>query len=38
MERVSSEDSRIRRREVKEAAYLRPGSLGGGGNTPCSIV
>lgn len=38
MERVSSEDSRFQRREVREAAYLRPRSLGGGGNTPCSIV
>jgi len=37
-ERVSSEDSRFRRREVREAAYLRPCSLREGGNTPCSVA
>ena len=38
MERVSSEDSLLQRRDVREAAYLRPCNLGGEGNTPCSVV
>jgi len=38
MERVSSEDSLLQRREVREAAYLRPWSLGGGGSMPCSVA
>ena len=38
IERASSEDSRLRRREVREAAYVRPCSLGRGGKTPYSVV
>ena len=38
MERVSSEDSRLRRREVREVAYSRLCSFLGDGNTPRSVA